>query len=144
MLRISIRKWFSPPAPLLACAVCSGILLGSCVSLMPPAYDIRQMNFEKRRNGYLLALDSKKKIDDVEAFVSGSNWLIITLPGARVDTANILSTKRFGIFGEVETRDFGSSVQISVKLDAAVDRVEVVRDPSSDAVLINVLTASGN
>ena len=105
------------------------IILDSCSSFLRTQYDVSDLKIEKKLNGYLLKFTANKRIEDMEAFVSQSDWLIVTIANATVDTEKIKSAEFPGIIQEIQTENFGLSVQVSLKLSRKPGKVEVVRDP---------------
>ncbi|RPI06943.1 MAG: hypothetical protein EHM64_01045 [Ignavibacteriae bacterium] len=120
------------------------IVLHSCIPRLESAYDVSDLKIEKKLNGTLIWFKAQKRIDGTEAFVSQSNWLIITIPHASIDLNKINSVQPSGIIGKIETERFESSVQISMKLTDKVGKVEVVRHPQTNDIYVNVLTPQEN
>jgi hypothetical protein len=120
------------------------IILDSCSSFLRTQYDVSDLKIEKKLNGYLLKFTANKRIEDMEAFVSQSNWLIVTIANASIDSVKIESVKPSGIIEKIETENFGPSVQVSLKLSENVEKVEVVRDPETYDMYVNLIPASGN
>ncbi len=116
------------------------ISFDSCVPFIAPRCDVTGLSIEKKSNGYLVTVKANKRIDDVEAFVSQSQWLIITIANASVDTEAIESVRPSGIFRKIITDSFGSSVQVSLQLSQTVEKVELVRAPDTDDFFVTVFT----
>ena len=57
----------------------------STANLKP--FDISSITMESRKNGYLIRIHSKAKINDADRFVRDENWLYVTLPNVRADTS---------------------------------------------------------
>jgi hypothetical protein len=115
------------------------ISFNSCIPSSTSKYDVSALTVEKKANGYLVAFTANRRIDDVEAFVSQSNWLIVTIAGASVDTEEIKSAKLPDIVQEIQTENFGPSVQVSLKLSRRAGKVEIVRDPESHDFYIDLV-----
>jgi hypothetical protein len=120
------------------------IALDSCTSSLTSRFDVSGLIIEKKLNGYLIKFTANKRIDDMVAFVSQSNWLIVTIANASIDSVRIGSAKPMGIIEKIETQKFESSVQVSIKLSDKVEKVEVVRDPETYDMYVNLLTIPGN
>lgn len=114
------------------------IVLDSCVPVFRAGFDVTDLKIEKRANGYLLKFTANKPIKDVEAFVSQSNWLVITIANASIDLNKIKSAKPIGIIRKIETELFDSSVQVSMELSEKVGPVEVVHDAQSNNFFVDI------
>ncbi len=107
------------------------------------AFDVSDLTVEKKLNGYLIHFTANKKIEDVEAFISQSNWLIVTFAGASIDSVRIEAVRPVGIIKKIETEDFGPSVQVALRLEEGFrGKVEVVHDPYSYDIFVNLITTS--
>jgi len=116
--------------------------MSSCIPIFKraPGFDVSNLIIEKKRNGYVVEIVSGRRIDGVEAFVTQSNWLVITIASTSVDLGRLRSMKPFGIVSKIETESFESSVQVSMKLNVKVKSVEVVNDQPTTNVFVNLLT----
>ncbi len=115
--------------------------LGSCVPFIASRYDVTDMNVERKSNGYLVVFTATKPVDDVEAFVSQSDWLIVTIANASVDSEKLSSASFHGIFRKIETQKFKSSVQVSLQLAQKFEKAEVVRDPDTYDFFVELFPA---
>jgi hypothetical protein len=120
------------------------IILDSCVPPSTSVFDVSDVKIEKKSNGYLIWVTATKRIDDMEAFVSKSNWLIITIANASIDMNKVKSMKPLGIIQKIEIDKFESSVQVSMKLSEKVGRVEVVHDPNTNDIFVDMFTTAKN
>jgi hypothetical protein len=120
------------------------IILDSCVPPSNSVFDVSNLTIEKKSNGYLIWVSATKRIDEMEAFVSKSNWLIITIANASIDMNKVKSMKPLGIIQKIEIEKFESSVQVSMKLSEKVGRVEVVHDPKTNDIFVDVFTTTKN
>jgi hypothetical protein len=120
------------------------IILDSCVPPSTSVFDVSDVKIEKKSNGYLIWVTATKQIDDLEAFVSKSNWLIVTIANASVDMNKVKSMKPLGIIQKIEIDKFESSVQVSMKLSEKVGRVEVIHDPNTNDIFVDVFTTANN
>ncbi len=117
------------------------ISLGSCVPFISSRYDVTDLNVERKSNGYLVVFMASKHIDDVEAFVSQSDWLIVTIANASIDSEKLSSASFHGIIRKIETQKFDSSVQVSLQLAKKFERAEVVRDPDTYSFYVELFPA---
>jgi hypothetical protein len=120
------------------------IMLDSCHPLLKPNVDVTDLILEKRSNGYLVWFTANKQIDDIEAFMSQSNRLIITNANASVDIKKVKSAKPLGIIRKIEVEKFESSVQVSMKFSETAGRVAVFHDPETNDILVDVFTTPKN
>jgi hypothetical protein len=119
-------------------------LMDSCIPPFKPGFDVSGLTIEKRSNGYLVWFTAQRRIHDVEAFVSQSNWLIITIANASIDLNKIKSAKLLGIIQKIEVEKSASAVQISMKLSEKIGKVEVVRDPETNDLFVDLFTIAKN
>jgi hypothetical protein len=119
-------------------------ILNSCIPPRNSIFDVRDLTIERKSNGYLICLSANKRIEGIEAFISKSNWLIITIANASMDMNKVKSLKPLGIIQKIEIDKFESSVQLSMKLSEKGGRVEVVHDPKTNNVFVDLFTSSKN
>lgn len=103
-------------------------------------YDVSDLRIEQKDNGYLVELINTRNVDGIEAFITQSDWLIITVAGASVDVGKVRKLKPFGIIRKIEVDEFETAVQISMKLSGKAGPVEIVRDSHSNNVFVSVFT----
>jgi hypothetical protein len=119
-------------------------ILDSCVPPRNSIFDVSDLTIERKSNGYLICLSANKRIEGIEAFISKSNWLIITIANASMDMNKVKSLKPVGIIQKIEIDKFQSSVQLSMKLSEKGGRVEVVHDPETNNVFVDLFTSPKN
>jgi len=119
-------------------------ILNSCIPPRNSIFDVRDLTIERKSNGYLICLSANKHIEGIEAFISKSNWLIITIANASMDMNKVRSLKPVGIIQKIEIDKFESSVQLSMKLSEKGGRAEVVHDPETNDVFVDLLISSKN
>ena len=119
-------------------------IVNSCVPPRNSTFDVSDLKIEKKSNGYLICLSANKRIEGIEAFISKSNWLIITIANASMDMNKVKSLKPVGIIQKIEIDKFESSVQLSLKLSEKGGRVEVVHDPETNDIFVDLFTSSKN
>ena len=119
-------------------------ILNSCIPPRNSIFDVRDLTIERKSNGYLICLSANKHIEGIEAFISKSNWLIITIANASMDMNKVRSLKPVGIIQKIEIDKFESSVQLSMKLSEKGGRVEVVHDPETNDIFVDLFTSSKN
>jgi len=118
------------------------ILLSTCnpAGRRASAYDVSDLKIEQKDNGYLVELVNSRDIAGIEAFITQSNWLVITVADASVDVGKVKMLKPFGIIQKIEVDEFATAVQISLKLSEKTGPVEIVRDPHSSNVYVSIFT----
>lgn len=118
------------------------IVISSCIPFFrrAPGFDVSNLIIEKKRNGYVVEIVSGRKIDGIEAFVTQSNWLVITIASTNVDIERLKSLKPVGIVSKFEIERFKTSVQVSMRLTVKIKSVEVVNDQPTTNVFVNLLT----
>ncbi len=108
----------------------------SCTTLFKPEYDVSDIRVRQKRNGYLIELEVNRRIDDIAAFVTPDNWLIITIVGATVDFEHLRSMEPNDLISSVEVIGYKTSVQVTLKLKREFRSCEVVHDNPERGVSI--------
>ena len=146
MMRIEIQKVDPLRHVLILSMFFVGItlVLDSCIPSSKPVFDVSGLEIEKKSNGYLICFTANRRINTTEAFVTRSNWLVITIANASVDLNKLKSTKPQGIIRKIEVEKFESSVQVSMELSEKEARVEVVHNPKTNDILVDLFTTPKN
>ncbi len=105
-------------------------------------FDISGVSVASRKNGYLIRIHSAVKINDADRFVREDNWLYVTLPNVRVDTAAIDSAALNPVVEQVLAVQSPTSAQISFKLKKKISTSEIVQDETSSDLLISIQTTT--
>jgi N-acetylmuramoyl-L-alanine amidase len=105
-------------------------------------FDISAVTVEGKKNGYLIRIHSTKKLKDVDRFMRNDDWLYVTLPNARADTAGLDTVEANQIFEQIIAVQSPTSTQLSFKLRKKVDSFEIVQDVSSNDVLVSLHTVA--
>ena len=114
--------------------------LSSCITLFAPNVSVTDMRVEKRGNGYLVELSCRKPIQDVTAFISKDNWLIITLVGATVDFDGLRFRKPDDLVSSVQVVGYSTSVQLTLKLKESFRSCDIVHARSGDNIEISLFS----
>jgi len=104
--------------------------------------DISSITMESRKNGYLIRIHSKVKINDADRFVSDSNWLYVTLANVRADTAALNSITLNPVVEQMLAVQSPTSAQISFKLRKKISTSEIVQDETTNDLLVSIQTAT--
>ena len=109
----------------------------------PSTYDIPDISLEPKANGLVIRIPSSKPLPDVESWLRQDGWLYVTVSDAKADTQAINNTKPDGIVKQVIAIQSPGSVQLTFKLGGKVAASEIIRDVSSNDILVSIRT-SGN
>jgi N-acetylmuramoyl-L-alanine amidase len=119
---------------------------GSILAVAPVSpnsrFDITGLTIEKKLNGYLMTLQSRRRFEEVETWLKPDGWLFITIPNARADTNALQQTKPFGVIKRILTFQSPTSVQLTFRVSSEVEQAEVSADPSSDNLLVSLRARS--
>ncbi len=105
-------------------------------------FDIYAVSVEGKKNGYLIRIHSTKKLSDFDSFMRNDDWLYVTLPGARADTATLNIVEPNEIFEQMIAVQSPTSTQLSFKLHKKIDSAEIVQDATSDDLLVSLHTVA--
>lgn len=105
-------------------------------------FDISAVTVEGKKNGYLIRIHSTKRLNDVDRFMRNDDWLYVTLPGARADTATLNVIEPNEIFEQMIAVQSPTSTQLSFKLHKKVDSSEIVQDATSNDILVSLRTVA--
>jgi N-acetylmuramoyl-L-alanine amidase len=106
------------------------------------AFDITGLHVEQRLNGYLMTVRASRPIGTVESWLKPDGWLFLTVENARADTVALRAVRPGGAIRQVLVFQSATSVQITLKVAPDVEAAEVVKDPSSNDLLVNLRTRS--
>lgn len=104
--------------------------------------DVTSVTVDVKKNGYLLRIHSRKKLSDVDRFVRDDNWLYVTIPNARADTAAINAAQPADIFELMVAVQSPTSAQLAFKLRKKLSSSEIVEDATSNDILVSLHTVT--
>ena len=108
----------------------------------PRPFDISSVAVEGRKNGYLIRIHSTVKINDADRFVRDGNWLYVTLPNVRADTAALNAITLNPVVEQMLAVQSPTSAQISFKLRKKISTTEIVQDEANNDLLVSIQTAT--
>jgi N-acetylmuramoyl-L-alanine amidase len=109
------------------------------VPLEPPSpFDISDLSFEPKLNGYLVRIGATKHFDEFESWQKPDGWLYVTIANAKADIGRINATKPTEIFSKILAIQYPTSVQLTFKLAKNIASSEIVSDPSSNDILLSL------
>lgn len=103
-------------------------------------FDISMVTVESRKNGYLLRFHSSVKIHDADRFIRDDDWLYVTMPNVRVDTAALNADTLNPVVEQMLAVQSPTSAQISFKLKKKISTSEIVQDEASNDLLVSIQT----
>lgn len=105
-------------------------------------FDITGLHVEQRLNGYLMTVRASRPLGSVESWLKPDGWLFLTVENARADTVALRAVRPGGAIRQVLVFQSATSVQITLKVAPDVEAAEVVKDPNSSDLLVNLRTRS--
>jgi N-acetylmuramoyl-L-alanine amidase len=108
------------------------------------AFEITGLHVEQRLNGYLMTVRASRPLGTVESWLKPDGWLFLTVENARADTVALRSVRAGGAIRQVLVFQSATSVQITLKVAPDVEAAEVLKDPNSNDLLVNLRTRSAS
>ena len=105
-------------------------------------FDITGLHVEQRLNGYLMTVHTSRPLGSVESWLKPDGWLFLTVEHARADTMALRTVQTGGAIRQILVFQSPTSVQITIKVAPDVEAAEVVKDPNSHDLLVNLRTRS--
>ena len=108
----------------------------SFVLTTSPLYNINSISISNKINGTVIYINTSKKFSKnmLAASITRGGWLNLTIPGAIVDSLNIIESKLANPIRRVKTIQSNESAQISFLLKTKVDDFEI----NSDETFISI------
>jgi len=108
----------------------------SFVLTTSPLYNINSISISNKINGTVIYINTSKKFANnmLAASITSGGWLNLTIPGAIVDSLNIVESKLENPIRRVKTIQSNESAQISFLLKTKVDDFEI----NSDETFISI------
>ncbi|MGA9365042.1 MAG: N-acetylmuramoyl-L-alanine amidase [Bacteroidota bacterium] len=101
-------------------------------------FDITDLSFEPKLNGYLVRIGATKHFDEFESWQKPDGWLYVTIANAKVDLERVNGAQSTGIFNKILAIQYPTSVQLTFKLAKTIASSEIVSDPSSNDILLSL------
>jgi N-acetylmuramoyl-L-alanine amidase len=101
-------------------------------------FDITDLSFEPKLNGYLVRIGATKHFDEFESWQKPNGWLYVTIANAKADLERINAARSTGIFSKILAIQYPTSVQLTFKLTKNIASSEIVSDPSSNDILLSL------
>jgi len=105
--------------------------------------DIYGVRVEEKLNGVLIRLLATRPLKDFEGWMRSDGWYYITIANARGDVQRLNAAKPQGILKKVVAIQSPTALQLTLKIDGNVTSSEILRDRSSNDILIS-LHMAGN
>ncbi|MFH0992431.1 MAG: N-acetylmuramoyl-L-alanine amidase [bacterium] len=103
-----------------------------------PRFEIKDFTVEKKDNGYLLTIQSDKRLGDHNAFLRQDGSLIVTIVDARADTQDFNHRPPMEPITRIVTQQFRTALQLTFKLSSSIAQAEVINDPQSTNLIIDL------
>jgi N-acetylmuramoyl-L-alanine amidase len=120
------------------------ILVGGTPSVSSP-FDLADLEFEEKTNGYMIRLRCTKKLEDYESFtkeIGNDTWLYVTLANTRADVRKITGLDPPGILRKILVFQSATSVQLTFRIRGKVSTFELLPAEGSNDILVTVHTAT--
>ena len=113
----------------------------SFVLTTSPLYNINSISISNKINGTVIYINTSKKFSKnmLAASITRGGWLNLTIPGAIVDSLNIIESKLANPIRRVKTIQSNESAQISFLLKTKVDDFEI--NSNDTFISISIRTA---
>lgn len=102
------------------------------------AFDITTLVLEPKANGIVIRVPSTKPLRDYENLLKQDGWLYVTIPNATADITALNRIKPIGIVKRILAIQSATAVQLTFKLEGKIAASEIVRDETSNGLLITV------
>ena len=86
----------------------------------------------------VLAVAATRRLVGVESWLRQDNWLYVTIPEARADTAAINAIPSSGLVREIVALQTPTAVQLTFRLGGKIAIADLLRDDSSNDLLIAI------
>lgn len=103
-----------------------------------PAFDIPGLVLDPKANGMLIRVSTTRPLSDFEGLLKEDGWLYVTIPHVKADIKALDKTKPAGAVRKVIATQFPTSVQLAFKLDGKFASSEIVREETSNDLLITI------
>ena len=100
--------------------------------------DVSDVRVEKKLNGVLVRLVASRRLKDFEGWMKSDGWYYITIAGARGDLRRLNAVKPHGILKKVVAIQLPTVLQLTLKLEGDVASSELMRDRSSNDILLSL------
>ncbi len=101
-------------------------------------FDIPRVALETKTNGMLIRISTTRRFADVESWLRQDNWLYVTIPEARADTAAINALPPTDLIRQIVALQTPTSVQLTFRLGGKIAVADLLRDDSSNDLLIAI------
>ncbi len=101
-------------------------------------FDIPRVTLETKTNGTLIRISTTRRLADVESWLRQDNWLYVTIPEARADTATINALPPTDLVRQIVALQTPTSVQLTFRLGGKIAVANLLRDDSSNDLLIAI------
>ena len=110
------------------------------VSATPHGFDFSTLKMEKKSNGMLIRIPVKRPLSEFESWLRRDGWLYVTIADATADVDALDKTPSFGLVKKVVAIQSPTAVQLTFKLSGKIAASEIIKDESSNDILISLRT----
>lgn len=119
--------------------VMTALFLVSCAEVYTyrnKTYTIAGIQAEEKTNGYVFKIQAAENIGKVEAWIGQDNWLYMSIPDTSVNVRQLDKLRRCPVVSDMQIFRYGSSVQVTLKLNQRFDHVGVLSYPGDFDVYV--------
>ncbi len=102
----------------------------------PPAFDVPSLTLEPKANGMLIRVSVTRPVTGYESLMRQDGWLYVTIPKVKADISALNKVKPVGAVKRIVAIPSATSLQLTFKLDGTITSSEIVKDESSNDLLV--------
>ena len=103
-------------------------------------YDFTTLKLEVKSNGMLIRIPIAQPLHDFESWLKQDGWLYVTIADAKADIDAINRIKPVGLIKKIVAIQSPTSVQLTFKISGKIASSEIIKDESSNDILISLRT----
>lgn len=106
----------------------------------PKGYDFSTLRMEPKSNGMLIRIPAHRPLQDFESWLKRDGWLYVTIANAKADVDAINKLKPVGMVKKIIAIQSPTSVQLTFKLSGKIAASEIIKEETSNDILISLRT----
>jgi len=103
-------------------------------------YDFTTLKLEVKSNGMLIRIPTARTLHEFESWLKQDGWLYVTIADAKADIEAINKIKPIGLVKKIVAIQSPTSVQLTFKISGKIASSEIIKDESSNDILISLRT----
>jgi N-acetylmuramoyl-L-alanine amidase len=106
----------------------------------PSGFDFTTLKMEKKSNGMLIRIPVRRPLNEFESWLKHDGWLYVTIADANADVDALNKIPAFGLVKKVVAIQSPTAVQLTFKLSGKIAASEIIKEESSNDILISLRT----